>query len=97
MSTPDHTLDDVVRAAAAPLADDGEVITDWVILCGTRDYRHGGGVILVPCMEGMPTWLVKGLIYDAADELRSGGRLTMPDDGPGRDLGGDDLGWSEAG
>lgn len=57
------TLDEAIRAHAASVVDpDGEVITSWLVLCGTRRYDGGGVVLTLVHDDGLPGYEARGLL-----------------------------------
>ena len=86
MSDDDATraaLDEAIRAHAANVIDpDGEVITSWVVLCGTRRYDGGGVVLSLVNDAAMPGYEARGLM---ATGLRMVD-LAEDDDQPGSGL-----------
>lgn len=67
-------LDVAVRKHAESEVDDGEVITDWIVLAGTRSYEGGGAVIHMVSDESLPQWIVRGMLatgMNAVDRIEA--------------------------
>lgn len=62
---PREALDAAVRGYAELMVTDGEVITSWMVVAGTRTFDGGGVVISMPHDEAMPQYEARGLLATA--------------------------------
>lgn len=66
-------VDRAIREHAADEWDDGALVTDWtavVATVGATPADNGTGMI--SSRDGMPAYVVKGLLVDALDDIRDG-------------------------
>ncbi len=58
--------DEAIRALTEPAIESGEVITDWIVVAGTRNHEDGGVVITAAGPHAsMPQWQARGLLTTA--------------------------------
>lgn len=72
-------LDEAIRTYAEDAVDDGEVITDWVVLAATRRFDGGGSVIHLVSGDGLPTYVVRGMLSESMAVINR--RQTQLDEG----------------
>jgi hypothetical protein len=58
-------LDDAIRAHAADVIEDGEVIVSWIACAAVRRYDGGGVVITLVSDEAIPKWEARGILHEA--------------------------------
>ena len=66
-------VDAAIRAHAADEWEDGALVTDWTVVAatvGTTPADNGLGMI--SSRDQMPSYIVKGLLTDALDDIRDG-------------------------
>lgn len=63
-------LDLAVRAHAEDMVDDGEVITNWIVLAATRRFDGGGVVITMVSDDALPTYVARGMFHECLDTMR---------------------------
>lgn len=58
--------DEAIRALMESAIETGEVITDWIVVAGTRNHEDGGVVITAAGPhESLPQWQARGLLTTA--------------------------------
>lgn len=62
-------VDAAVRAHAEGLVDDGEVITNWIVLAATRRFDGGGVVIHMVSDESLPTYVARGMFSESLAKI----------------------------
>lgn len=62
-------LDAAVRAHAEDLVDEGEVITNWIVLAATRRFDGGGVVIHMVSDEALPTYVARGMFHESLAKM----------------------------
>lgn len=68
-----EAVDAAIRAHAADEWEPDALITDWTIVAatvGATPANNGTGMI--SSRDGMPSYIVKGLLVDALDGIRAG-------------------------
>lgn len=74
-------LDVAIADAAAPHLTDGELLTSWLVVVGTRHSEGGGVVIVLAHDDAIPQYEVRGLLttavatIDRVEDADQGGGL----------------------
>lgn len=63
------TLDAAVRAHAEHLVGEGEMVTDWIVVLGTRRFDGGGLVRHVVSDDGLPVYVARGMFHESLVKL----------------------------
>ena len=66
-------VDAAIRAHCADEWDDAAVVTDWTVVVATVGITPAdNGTGMISSREAMPSYIVKGLLTDALDDIRDG-------------------------
>ncbi|WP_136057255.1 hypothetical protein [Microbacterium sp. K24] len=68
-----EAINAAIRAHAADEWEAGALITDWTLVAATVGSTPAdNGTGMISSRDGMPSYVVKGLLVDAPDDIRAG-------------------------
>jgi hypothetical protein len=68
-----EAIDAAIRAHAADEWEPGALVTDWTLVAATVGSTPAdGGTGMISSRDAMPSYIVKGLLVDALDDIRDG-------------------------